>query len=177
MFLSKLGLYFPLISSNNNERFKYDILFTYTSENKMSDRITEQALGEMAPDERIQYLIDKSFPQYGRTIYRLRVRHAIDPVLRIIDPKAKDVVEKAFLARVEDNLNQPGEVFGGGPLDHLPQLGIGGITQETYERLNAKAAGLAGAIIRDAGFPGHAKKAFESAQQAYERYVLLGLSR
>lgn len=138
----------------------------------MNDGITEQALREMAPDERIQYLIERSSPQYGSAIYRLRGIHAVDSIVRIADPEAKRVVVKAFLQRVDDHLNQPGGVSGGGPLEHLPQLGIGGITQSTYEELNAAAAGLAAAIIRDAGFPDRAKGAARYAFQAYERAVL-----
>lgn len=139
----------------------------------MDSTVTEQALQEMTPDERIQHLIDRSYPRYGRAIYRLIGIHAVDSFLRIPDPETKDVVVKAFLARVEDHLNRPGECFGGGPLDHLPQLGIEGITQETYEGLNAAAAGLAGKIIRDSGFPELARKAFAYASQVNARYGLM----
>jgi hypothetical protein len=123
---------------------------------KMPKKIDLEVLRNMLPDDRINFLkgsVD-NYPQ--------KLKQAVDSIIPVDTEEDKILREKiidAFRMRVEDNFNAPGFSFGGHALDHLPQHGI--ISDEQYSLLYASAAGLAGKIIEDAGFPEHAKPAYE----------------
>jgi hypothetical protein len=107
----------------------------------------------MHPDERIRYI-------KGRvTDYDARIKTAAAKALNGCSGKLLDQILGAFEMLVEDHFVRPGRVFRGHALDYLLDKGIVSIQQ--YELLDIYAAGIAGTLIDDAGFPDLAKGAYD----------------
>ena len=120
-------------------------------------KIDYEALLKMLPDDRINFL------KGSTDDYSKKLEKVVDGVVRSdeLDDAKREMIVRAFMHRVQDHLNSPGTDQGGCDFDHLPQLGI--ISEEQYFLLNASAAGLAGKMIEEAGFP-------EMARFAYQKY-------
>ncbi len=127
------------------------------------ETITLENLRGMRPDDRINFL------RGANPDYESMTAKVVDEVLAKSDeeeearyvPARKEEVLAAFRQRVNSHLHCPGISEGGSALDHLPQIGRRLITDRQYHTLNAKAAGIAGQFIQNAGYSDFARGAFE----------------
>jgi hypothetical protein len=105
------------------------------------------------PDERIRCI-------KGRVAdYDARIKTAAVKALNGCSGQILDQILGAFEMRVEDHFVMPGRVFRGHALDYL--LGEGIVSIQQYELLDIYAAGVAGTMMDDAGFPDFAKGAYD----------------
>ena len=124
--------------------------------------ITETELFKLSADERSNYLIEHT-PDFDAIVER-----AMDNVYYTDDNGKRTRVLRAFRMRVEDHLTQPGAIFGGHALDHLPQGNMSdSITQREYERLNATACAVAGFVYKRAGYEDCSKPAIEKFAERF----------
>lgn len=108
-------------------------------------KMTGEQLMEMTADDRIAYLRG-SMPHY-----EAKIDQVLDALVE--NGSANERIRSAFQRRVEDHFCQPGGIFGGSALDHLPQgYPTSTIMQTEYNQLYAAAAGLAASLLQKCGF-------------------------
>ncbi|KKR86793.1 MAG: hypothetical protein UU48_C0010G0028 [Candidatus Uhrbacteria bacterium GW2011_GWF2_41_16] len=125
---------------------------------EFSEQNPLEQLKKMNAQERIEFF-------RGRTSdFSTQVSHILDQYLTCSEEQKESILH-AFQQRVEDYFAYPNGSHGGGPFDHLPQIGRRLITQEQYETLSMAAAALAATMIDKAGFKTYAQGAYAALGQ------------